>query len=144
MGSSSNRGDCALSRGALPEDCAALKGWKTSVPLLVMGSQTWNMPNDKGKLFCDGDRQEQVFAAAARSVCMFSHACMRSFPYILGPEVSSLGGTLIFGCQLGNHAKAKHELLLDTKIYSKNKIWGQQMSWQIVCTHHFPSYQEIL
>ena len=52
-------------RGALPEDSAALNGWQTDAPLLVMGSHTWNTPNDKGRLFCDGVRQERVFKAAA-------------------------------------------------------------------------------
>lgn len=53
-------------RGALLPDQAALEGWTTSSPLLVMGSHTWNTPNEKGQLFCGGERQEQVFASAAR------------------------------------------------------------------------------
>ncbi|BDA43924.1 Platelet-activating factor acetylhydrolase [Coccomyxa sp. Obi] len=51
--------------GALPADSPALLGWKTDSPLLVMGSHTWNTPNEKGRLFCDGVRQPRVFAAAA-------------------------------------------------------------------------------
>ena len=47
-------------------DQAALEGWITNSPLLVMGSHTWNTPNEKGRLFCDGEKQEQVFASAAR------------------------------------------------------------------------------
>ena len=50
--------------GALLPDQAALEGWTTQSPLLVMGSHTWNTPNEKGRLFCDGERQEEVFAAA--------------------------------------------------------------------------------
>lgn len=52
-------------RGALPADSPALLGWKTDSPLLVMGSHTWNTPNEKGRLFCDGVRQARVFSSAA-------------------------------------------------------------------------------
>ncbi|CAL8469911.1 g9453 [Coccomyxa elongata] len=53
--------------GALPADCAALLGWKTDSPLLVMGSHTWNTPKEKGRLFCDGVRQRVFCEAASRA-----------------------------------------------------------------------------
>ena len=51
-------------RGALPEDCAALQGWATDSPLLVLGSHTWNLPDAQGKMTCDGPRQGRLFEAA--------------------------------------------------------------------------------
>lgn len=47
-------------------DQAALGGWASESPLLIMGSHTWNIPNDKGRLFCDGEKQDKVFAASAK------------------------------------------------------------------------------
>ncbi|KAF8056475.1 Ranbp10 [Scenedesmus sp. PABB004] len=44
----------------LPEKSAALNGWRTSTPLLVIGSQDWNQPET---MFCGGARQQAVFAA---------------------------------------------------------------------------------
>ena len=63
---SSTKDGVICCRGALLPDQAALEEWTTSSPLLVMGSHTWNTPNEKGQLFCGGERQEQVFASAAR------------------------------------------------------------------------------
>ena len=52
-------------RGALLPGQAALESWATSSPLLVLGSQTWNTPDVKGRIFCNGDKQDMVFASAA-------------------------------------------------------------------------------
>ncbi|KAF6266434.1 platelet-activating factor acetylhydrolase, isoform II-domain-containing protein [Scenedesmus sp. NREL 46B-D3] len=43
----------------LPSGGAALSGWRTRSPLLVLGSQDWNT----GKMWCGGDRQAAVFKA---------------------------------------------------------------------------------
>ncbi|CAK0779417.1 hypothetical protein CVIRNUC_004768 [Coccomyxa viridis] len=53
--------------GALLPGQAALESWATSSPLLVLGSQTWNTPDAKGRIFCNGDKQDMVFASAAGS-----------------------------------------------------------------------------
>ena len=60
-------------RGALLPGQAALEGWATSAPLLVLGSQTWNTPDAKGRLFCNGDKQDMVFASAAGYTLCQSH-----------------------------------------------------------------------
>lgn len=49
---------------ALPEDSAALCGWRTRAPLLVLGSHDWNIPNERGELTCGGDAQRAVLNAA--------------------------------------------------------------------------------
>eukprot|EP00877_Chromochloris_zofingiensis_P001284 jgi/Chrzof1/11156/Cz05g26010.t1 len=43
----------------LPHDNAALHGWRTQAPLLVIGSHAWNKP----PYYCDGPRQQKVFKA---------------------------------------------------------------------------------
>lgn len=62
-------------RYALPEDSAALCGWRTRAPLLVLGSHDWNIPNERGELACGGDAQRAVLSAA-RLRC----ACSRASP----------------------------------------------------------------
>ncbi|KAK9808929.1 hypothetical protein WJX72_006538 [[Myrmecia] bisecta] len=47
----------------LPEDSPALRKWRTTSPMLVLGSQAWNVPDKDGKLKCDGVRQEAVLQA---------------------------------------------------------------------------------
>jgi hypothetical protein len=54
-----------LPRTLLPEGSPALQGWRSSAPLLIMGSQEWNTPDAAGKLSCNGERQQRVLAAAA-------------------------------------------------------------------------------
>jgi hypothetical protein len=67
-------------RGALPEDSAALQGWATDAPLLVLGSHTWNAPNEQGKLTCDGPRQERLFQAAADRCHTACQHCQPALP----------------------------------------------------------------
>ncbi len=50
-------------RGALLADQAALEQWKTSSPLLIMGSHRWNIPNSKGQIACGGERQAKLLQA---------------------------------------------------------------------------------
>ena len=54
---------CAC-RGALLADQDVLLRWRTPSPLLIMGSHSWNTPNEKGELKCGGPRQEQILEAA--------------------------------------------------------------------------------
>ncbi len=51
-------------RGALLADQDVLMRWRTPSPLLIMGSHTWNTPNEKGELKCGGPRQDQILEAA--------------------------------------------------------------------------------
>lgn len=48
---------------ALPAESAALSGWRTKNPILVVGSHDWNIPDPNGQLKCDGKRQEAVLNA---------------------------------------------------------------------------------
>ena len=48
---------------ALPSESAALRGWRTKNPLLVVGSHDWNVPGSDGQLKCDGKRQASVLNA---------------------------------------------------------------------------------
>lgn len=48
---------------ALPQNSAALSGWQTKAPLLVVGSHDWNTPTRDGTLICDGIRQELILDA---------------------------------------------------------------------------------
>ena len=50
-------------RGALLADQAALEQWKTSSPLLIMGSHRWNIPNSRGQIACGGERQAKLLQA---------------------------------------------------------------------------------
>eukprot|EP00891_Asterochloris_glomerata_P008480 jgi/Astpho2/8480/fgenesh1_pg.00125_%23_4_t len=50
--------------GALLADQDVLMRWRTPSPLLIMGSHTWNTPNEKGELKCGGPRQDQILEAA--------------------------------------------------------------------------------
>jgi hypothetical protein len=56
-----------LPRTLLPEGSATLEGWRSSAPLLIMGSHEWNTPDAAGNLSCNGKRQERVLAAAQQS-----------------------------------------------------------------------------
>lgn len=68
-------------RGALLPGQAALESWATSSPLLVLGSQTWNTPDAKGRIFCNGDKQDMVFASAAGYIlCHISWCFVRQNP----------------------------------------------------------------
>lgn len=49
--------------GALLADQAALEQWKTSSPLLIMGSHRWNIPNSRGQIACGGERQAKLLQA---------------------------------------------------------------------------------
>lgn len=44
-------------------DQAALEQWKTSSPLLIMGSHRWNIPNSRGQIACGGERQAKLLQA---------------------------------------------------------------------------------
>ena len=79
---------CSARRGALLPGQAALEGWTTSSPLLVLGSQTWNTPDTKGRIFCNGDKQDMVFASAAGYILRQSHDVV---------PVRSLGLTAVHG-----------------------------------------------
>lgn len=52
--------------GQLPADSAITKAWRTTGPLLILGSQAWNTPNDKGQMVCDAEGQATVMQASTR------------------------------------------------------------------------------
>lgn len=52
------------SRYALPPESAALEAWKTTCPILIMGSYSWNVPNRDGIKVCGERQQERVLQAA--------------------------------------------------------------------------------
>ena len=66
---------CAC-RGALLADQDVLLRWQTPSPLLIMGSHTWNTPNERGELKCGGPRQEQILEAA-RHRCSVREQALR-------------------------------------------------------------------
>lgn len=49
---------------ALPGDSPALTGWRTSSPLLIIGSHDWNTPDAAGKMKCNGVRQRALMEAS--------------------------------------------------------------------------------
>uniref|UniRef100_A0A1D2A011 1-alkyl-2-acetylglycerophosphocholine esterase n=2 Tax=Auxenochlorella protothecoides TaxID=3075 RepID=A0A1D2A011_AUXPR len=49
---------------ALPPESAALEAWKTTCPILIMGSYSWNVPNRDGIKVCGERQQERVLQAA--------------------------------------------------------------------------------
>ena len=58
--------DDVTCRLGMPPEEAALQGWRTRTPLLVMGSAAWNRPyDDAGSLVCGAKEQAAVLAAAA-------------------------------------------------------------------------------
>ncbi|KAK9802826.1 hypothetical protein WJX73_003281 [Symbiochloris irregularis] len=46
--------------GQIPPESPARTAWQTDSPLLILGSHAWNVPDDKGRIYCDGKGQSLV------------------------------------------------------------------------------------
>ncbi len=110
-------------RGALLADQAALEQWKTSSPLLIMGSHRWNIPNSRGQIACGGERQAKLLQAVR-----YRYKQLLLYTRVFG----ILLRCIIVRCLLN------HGLL----VIANHDFWFIQLiktySWSIVCPNMGP------
>lgn len=66
-----------MCRGQIPPESPSRTAWRTDGPLLILGSHAWNIPDDKGRIYCDGKGQALVMhASTLRCDCTAAHCLM--------------------------------------------------------------------